>query len=94
MSRSRKSVSISTMNAGSMKWWKRSVNKTVRHRAKQLLRTIGDFDELIIPVQNDGGTLWDSPRDGRGPWFWKSYYWWNEERREKYWRDYLKGFRK
>jgi hypothetical protein len=66
MSRSRKKVSISTLNSRTMKLWKRSVNKIIRHRAKQLLRTTTDFDSLVMPIQNDGGTLWDSPRDGGG----------------------------
>ena len=94
MSRSRKNVSIPTYKSKSMHLWRRSVNKIVRARSKQLLRTTVDFDNLIMPVQNDGGTLWDSPRDGRGPWFWKTYYWWDADRVEKYWQDYLKGFRK
>lgn len=51
MSRSRKSVSIPTYKSKSMRLWRRSVNKIVRARAKQLLRTTVDFDNLIMPVQ-------------------------------------------
>lgn len=94
MSRSRKSVSIPTYKSKSMRLWRRSVNKIVRARAKQLLRTTVDFDNLIMPVQNDGGDYYNSPRDGGGAWFWKVYSWWDDAQRERRWQDYVKGFRK
>jgi len=94
MSRSRKKVSISTINAGSMKWWRRSVNKILRSRSKQLLRTCRDYDALIMPVIDEAGTLWDSPRDGRGATFWKPFTWHTERQAEHYRQWYLKGFRK
>lgn len=94
MSRSYKSVSIPTGKSKSGKLFKRTVNKGIRHNAKIAIQTCTDYDQLIIPVQNDILTMYDSPTDGRGPWFFRRYGWWTEERTLRYYQDYLKGFRK
>lgn len=95
MSRSRKKVSIPTINAGSMKWWKTYVNKSVRHRAKQAINTCQDFDNLIILVPDDVGSIWTSPKEicwiSWSPYRWYSHYFdeWNPGLEK-----YEKGFRK
>lgn len=55
-------------NAGTMKLWKRSVNKRLRGQAKVLLshwkRESSHWDDILIPEIDEIGTLWDSPKDG------------------------------
>jgi phosphoribosylformylglycinamidine (FGAM) synthase-like amidotransferase family enzyme len=66
MSRSKRKFPVGAFcNAGSMKLWRRSVNKRLRHNCKQKLNTCRDWDSLILPVIDEDGNMYDSPKDGR-----------------------------
>ena len=53
MSKSWKSISISTLNAGCMKWWKIHGSRVMRHRCKQLINTCEDWETLMLPVKDE-----------------------------------------
>jgi hypothetical protein len=79
-----------------MKYWRREVNKKLRHNSNIVINTCVDWDELILPIPRDCGDYsWDSPRDGCSPDFAAETYWDNYF--EEFYpsiEDYNKGFRK
>ena len=64
MSRSYKKEPYYSCNAGSFKSWKQIVNSTYRSRCKQRIYNCKDWDELLLPIIDECGNFWNSPKDG------------------------------
>lgn len=60
MSRSRKKVCYPNRNSGSMRFWRRTVNKRMRAMSKQTLFQ-QDWDNLLMPLIDEAGNTWDAP---------------------------------
>lgn len=72
MSRSRRKSPVHPYcNAGSMKAWKRSVNKGLRRVYRDTINKnlkSGDWDNFQEIDINQVGSLWGSPKDGHYHW--------------------------
>jgi hypothetical protein len=66
MSKSYKKNPFFSCRVGSFKSWKQEINRTYRTKCKQLINNCKDWDNLIIPIIDEVGNFYNSPKDCYG----------------------------